>query len=235
MASTSRAGNDMDMQKISVASGLAVLLLVCCAMSSLAQATFKPAEVTSAPDIPYPIRSIADGVVVLDVSLDATGAIAGLNVVRDIPSLTSAVTSSIPSWKFSPALLHGEPETSVMRIAVVFRPRSYLAASPAFTAILSEANPDHTRHSEVLPGITSVAYPQYPVNAVVPGTVVIQVTVGKTGAIQRAKLVRDLPPFSQFGLNALNRWRFQAATLDGKPVPSNLAIAFIFAPQPSGE
>jgi outer membrane biosynthesis protein TonB len=234
MASTNRQAIN-NMQKIPIRTGLVALLLVCCAISSLGQATFKPAEVTSAPDIPYPIQSIANGVVVLDVSLDAKGAIEGLNIVRDIPSLTSAVTSSIPSWKFSPALLQGKPETSVMRIAVVFRPRSYLAAGPAFTAILSEGNPDHTRLSDVLPGITSVVYPQYPVNAAVPWTVVIQVTVGKTGAIQRAKLVRDLPPFSQFALNALNRWRFQSATLDGKPVASNLAIAFIFAPLPSGE
>jgi hypothetical protein len=92
MAST-RTGNGMDIQKASVCPGLAVVLLVCCAMSSLTQATFKPAEVTSAPDIPYPIRSIADGVVVLDLSLDATPGTAGLNVVRDIPSLTPAVTS----------------------------------------------------------------------------------------------------------------------------------------------
>ena len=116
------------MQKISVCSALALVLLLCSAMSTLAQATFKPAEVISAPDIQYPIRSIADGVVVLDVSLDAAGEVVGVHVVRDIASLTSAATSSMPSWKFSPASLQGKPEPSTMRIAVVFRPPSYLAA-----------------------------------------------------------------------------------------------------------
>jgi Gram-negative bacterial TonB protein C-terminal len=202
----------MDMQKISLSSGLAIVLLVCCAMPGMPQATFKPAEVTSAPDIPYPINSIADGVVVLDVSLDATGAIAGVNVARDIPSLTSAATSSIPSWNFSPALLLGKPVPWVMRIAVVFRPRSYLAAGPAFTPVPSTGNPDQARQSEFLPPvITSEVYPQYPVNAIVPGTTVIQVTVGKIGAIERTKFVRDVAPFSKFAVNALNGWRFQAA------------------------
>src|ERR1700675_4057716 len=103
-----RTGYEMDMQKIFDCSAVALLLL-CGAMSTSAQATFKPVEVISAPDIQYPIRSIADGVVVLDVSLDARGGIAGVHVVRDIPSLTTAATSSIPSWKFSPALSKGKP------------------------------------------------------------------------------------------------------------------------------
>lgn len=219
-----------DIQKLPIFPGLAAVLLVFCAIQSSAQTAFKPAEVTSASDIPYPIQSIADGVVVIDVSLDTKGVIDGLNVVRDIPSLTSAAASSIPSWKFNPASLLVHPVPSVMRIAVVFRPRSYLAAGPAFTPVLSEGGPDHSRHNDGLPGITSAIYPQYPVNAATPGTVVIQVTVGKSGAIERTKLVRDVPPFSQFALNALNHWRFQAPTPDGKPFRSNLAIAFLFAP-----
>jgi hypothetical protein len=218
-----------DMRKLPLFPGPLAVLLVSCAVASSAQTTFKPAEVTSASEILYPIQSIADGIVVLDVSLDTKGVIDGLNVVRDIPSLTSAATS-IPSWKFSPASFQGYPVPSVLRIAVVFRPRSYLAAGPAFTPVVSEGSPNDGRHSGGLPGITAAVYPQYPVNAVMPGTVVIQVTIGKSGAMEHTKLVRDVPPFSQFGLSALNRWRFQAPTVDGKPLRSNLTIAFVFAP-----
>ena len=219
-----------DMRKLPLLPGLLTVLLVSCAVASSAQTTFKPAEVASTSEILLPIQSIADGIVVIDVSLDTKGVIDGMNVVRDIPSLTSAATSSIPSWKFSPASFQGYPAPSVLRIAVVFRPRSYLAAGPVFTPVVSEGRPDHGRHSGGLPGITAAVYPQYPLNAVMPGTVVIQVTVGKSGAMEHTKLVRDVPPFSQFGLNALSRWRFQAPTVDGKPVRSNLTIAFVFAP-----
>jgi hypothetical protein len=218
-----------DMRKLPLFPGPLAVLLVSCAVASSAQTTFKPAEVTSASEILYPIQSIADGIVVLDVSLDTKGVIDGLNVVRDIPSLTSAATS-IPSWKFSPASFQGYPVPSVLRIAVVFRPRSYLAAGPAFTPVVSEGSPNDGRYSGGLPGITAAVYPQYPVNAVMPGTVVIQVTIGKSGAMEHTKLVREVPPFSQFGLSALNRWRFQAPTVDGKPLRSNLTIAFVFAP-----
>ena len=222
------------MQKTSIGVGL-VIFLASCSIQSLAQAPFKPAEVISAGDIPYPIQSIADGVVVLDVSLDEKGAITGSTVVRDIPSLTSEATSSVRSWKFSPASMRGKPEQSLIRVAVVFRPRAYFAAGPAFTPILSEGESNRADQTYTPPGIVSVSYPQYPINAAAPGTVVVQVTVGRSSAIQRVKVVRDLPPFTKFALSAVNKWRFQAATLDGKPMTSSLAIAFVFSPLPPGQ
>ena len=221
------------MQRISVVRVIGSVMLVCCANLAFAQAPFKPPEVTSASDIPFPIQSIADGVVVLDASLDDKGAITGTTVVRDVPSLTSPAISAIRTWKFSPATRLGKPEPSTMRVAVVFRPRSYLPAGPSFTPIFLEGNPNRAGQSYIPPGIVSVTFPQYPINAAAPGTVVIQVTVGKSSAIQHLKVVRDLPPFTQFALSGVNKWRFQAATLDGKPVASDLAIAFVFPPLPA--
>jgi hypothetical protein len=55
--------------------------------SHFGASTVQTCEVTSAADIKYPIQSIADGVVVIDVSLDQKGAITGSSVVRDLPSL----------------------------------------------------------------------------------------------------------------------------------------------------
>jgi outer membrane biosynthesis protein TonB len=208
-------------------------MLACNSIQSLAQGPFKPAEVTSSGDIPYPIQSIADGVVILDVSLDDKGTILGSTVVRNIPPLTSPAISSIQSWKFSPASKQGRPEQSVIRVAVVFRPRAYFVAGPAFKPILSEGTSNRADQSFIPPGIISISYPQSPINAAEPGTVVIQVTVGKSNAIQHLKVVRDLPPFTQVALSAVNKWRFQAATLDGKLVTSSLAIAFIFPALPA--
>jgi outer membrane biosynthesis protein TonB len=221
------------MQKICVNAGVAFVWVLCFAIHSFAQAPFKPPEVISASDILFPIQSIADGVVVLDASLDDKGAITGITVVRDVPSLTSPAISAIRTWKFSPATRPGKPEPSTMRVAVVFRPRSYFAADPSFTPIYSAGDTNRVNQSYVPPGLVSVTYPQYPINAAVPGTVVIHVTVGKSSAIQHLKVVRDLPPFTQLALSAARKWRFQAATLDGKPVVSNLAIAFVFPPLPA--
>jgi outer membrane biosynthesis protein TonB len=221
------------MPKISILTVVSAGMLVACANHSFAQAPFKPPEVTSASDIPFPIQSIADGVVVVDASLDDKGAITGTSVVRDVPSLTSPAISAIRTWKFSPAMRLGKSEPSTMRVAVVFRPRSYLAAAPSFTPIPLEGDPNLVGQRYIPPGIVSVTYPEYPINAAATGTVVIQVRVGKSSAVQHLKVVRDLPPFTQFALSGANKWRFQAATLEGKPVASDLAIAFVFPPLPA--
>lgn len=222
------------MKKLIAYTVVAAAMLVCSAVPSLAQIQFKPPEVISAPDIQYPIASIADGVVVLDVSLDDKGAVTGNTVVRDIPSLTSVATSSIQSWKFTPASIQGKQEASVIRIAFAFRPRAYWAAGPSFTPIVSNGEPDQVGgHGYAPPGIVSVAYPGYPINAAMPGAVVIQATVSKSSTVQRLKVVRALAPFTQFALRAANKWRLQAATLNGEPRTSILAIALIFAIPPS--
>jgi Gram-negative bacterial TonB protein C-terminal len=223
----------LGMQKISVVTVVSAVMLAACANQGFAQALFKPPEVTLASDIPYPIQSIADGVVVLDASLNDKGVLTGITAVRDVPSLTSPAISAIRTWKFSPATKLGRPEPSTMRVAVAFRPRPYFAADPSFTPVYSAGGPNRADQSYVTPGIVSVVYPQYPINAAAPGTVVIQVTVGKSSAINHLKVVRDLPPFTQFALSGANKWRFQAATLDGKPVASNLAVAFVFPPLPT--
>jgi Gram-negative bacterial TonB protein C-terminal len=232
-ASIYEKSRQIGMQRISVVAVIEAVMLVACANQSFAQALFKPPEVTLASDIPYPIQSIADGVVVLDASLNDKGALTGITAVRDVPSLTSPAISAIRPWKFSPATRLGKPEPSTMRVVVAFRPRSYFAADPSFTPVDSPGDPNRVDQGYVPPGIVSVAYPQYPINAAAPGTVVIQVTVGKSSAINHLKVVRDLPPFTQFALSGANKWRFQAATLDGKPVASNLAVAFVFAPLPA--
>src|ERR1700680_2197921 len=165
------------MQRISVIPVVGAVMLVCCANPSFAQAPFKPPEITSASDIPYPIQSIADGVIVLDASLDDKGALTGITAVRDVPSLTSPAISAIRNWRFSPATRLGKSEPSTMRVAVAFRPRSYFVADPSFTPVYSAEGPSRVDQGYVPPGIVSVAYPQYPINAAAPGTVVIQVTV----------------------------------------------------------
>src|SRR5260370_21096058 len=75
------------MVKILVLAMLAAVIAACCATVTSAQAPFKGPEVTAASDIQYPIQSIADGVVVLDVSLNDKVAVIGTTVGRHIPSL----------------------------------------------------------------------------------------------------------------------------------------------------
>jgi hypothetical protein len=219
------------MQKLFVGTLTAAVMLVWSAVPSLAQNSFKPAEVTSTPYIQSPTLIGEPRVVVLNVALDNEGEVTGIIVVSDIPSLTSVATSSIHTWKFAPASTHGVPEASVSRVAFVFLPHGFSAVGPSSLPKHSDGNPDRIDNQGYIPpDIVSVAYPRYPFNAAAPGAVVIQATINESGTIRYLDVLRDLRPFTQFALSAMNRWRFQAATLEGKPRVSNLAIAFVFAP-----
>src|ERR1700674_619231 len=89
--------------------------------SASAQESFRPPEVIAASDVQYPFESIADDIVVFDVSLNARGEITKVNRLRDVPSLTDPAESSLRSWKFKPASQDDTPEESRMIAPLVFR------------------------------------------------------------------------------------------------------------------
>lgn len=83
---------------------------------------FDPPTVVSAAEAIYPLQSIAWGTVVLEVSLDDTGKITDVRVVRGIPSLTEPAVRSARQWKFQPAKLDGKPIPSKVPVAFSFVP-----------------------------------------------------------------------------------------------------------------
>ena len=60
-----------------------------------------PAPMGHAGDVTYPMNSSTTGIVTLDISVDATGTVQNVGVVRDVPPLTSAAQSAVRSWQFS--------------------------------------------------------------------------------------------------------------------------------------
>ncbi len=69
----------------------------------------------------------------------------------------------------------------------------------------------------------------YPPRAVNWGTVVVNVTVGASGEIEKVTVVRDSPGFTDAALSAVKKWKFKPAMLDGNPIRSVVPIAFSFA------
>jgi len=81
---------------------------------------YEPIEVLSTAPTVFPAASAAFGTVILQVSVDASGAISQIKVVHDIPSLTEEATRSVRQWKFKPASLDGEPVTSSLVASFTF-------------------------------------------------------------------------------------------------------------------
>jgi TonB family protein len=221
------------MKKISNYFALAAILpfLLGHAISTLAQIPFKSAEVSSASDVQSPTGNSVSGIVVLDVSLDSEGAVTEVNVPRPVSSLALVATAAVRTWKFNPALLKDIPTPSVLRVAFAFRPPILYASPPQFDPLPGPADPEpETKADYVPPGIVKAEYPAYPINAANVGAVVIQMRVNSEGKAEDIKAIRPYNPFTKFALEAAGKWQFRAATLDGEPVPSKIAIAFVYSP-----
>lgn len=62
-------------------------------------------------------------------------------------------------------------------------------------------------------------YPEAARRARIQGVVVLECTIGKDGAVQNVKVLRGLPlGLTETAVEAVQKWRFQPSTLNGKPV-----------------
>jgi protein TonB len=81
--------------------------------------------------------------------------------------------------------------------------------------------------------ISSVA-PVYPIlakNQHVSGNVVIDALIDETGHVTTAKVISGPALLHQAALAAVRQWKYQPASLDGKPVSMHLSVTLQFRPQ----
>jgi len=191
---------------------------------------YKPAGAVSAADVQFPFGTPADGVVVFNVSLGAEGQVRHIAVLQEVPPFTAAAEQSLRTWKFSPAAENGTPENAEMLVAFVFRHSVYVAGEPPFSPVLPAKEGASGRQGFVPAGILSVAYAAYPASTIAMGAVIVQATVKTDGSAGGVSVLHDLPgDFGKLAVNAAKHWKFQPATRDGLPVPSKIAIAFVFS------
>lgn len=107
---------------------------------------FESANIVSATDVRYPLQSIANGTVILEVAVSETGNVENVQPLRAIPSLTEVTIESVKNWHFKPALLDGKPVRSRTAIAVKFNP----AALPASNVPLPPLSAKGHSHSSTL-------------------------------------------------------------------------------------
>jgi protein TonB len=74
-------------------------------------------------------------------------------------------------------------------------------------------------------------YPAIAQSARVQGVVIIEATIGPTGTVQDAKVLRSIPLLDQAALDAVKQWVFTPTTLNGVPVPVIMTVTVNFTLQ----
>jgi hypothetical protein len=68
----------------------------------------------------YPATSLASGAVILEVRIDAAGAVAGLETIYGIEPLIAAAKKAVMNWRFSPATIGGKAVASTAFAVISF-------------------------------------------------------------------------------------------------------------------
>lgn len=207
---------------------------ICFWPSAISRQTYVPPEVLSAGDAYVSYQIVTDGLFVLDVGLSDKGEIEKIEALRDPGSMIGAAKTSVRSWKFRPLSENGKPRPGRLTVTFVYRPSNYPGIRPLppkdFVPVIPS---DELDGGDFVPvGILSFDYPDYPVNSVAWGSVVVQVIVDSSGEVRDTNLLHGMAGFNEFALDALKKWRFRAATLRGKPVTSKTVVAFVFQSPP---
>jgi TonB family protein len=83
---------------------------------------------------------------------------------------------------------------------------------------------------KVLKKVNAV-YPPAAKEARIKGTVILRVLVDRTGEVEDVEVLKGLPKgLSDAAVTAVRQWRFEPATVDGKPVPARFTLTFNFSP-----
>jgi len=212
----------------SVFLGIALLLVsVDFVRSQSVPPQFRAPHILTASDIAYPLDSVASGLVSLEVQLDAHGRIAGVNVLRDIPSLTGPAKAAVHSWTFAAAALNGQHVASTIHVHVIFNPAGLVHADNLSIAAAAPASGTQGL-AYTPPQLQSAGFANYPPNGVGQGGVVLSVPVTASGIIGKVQVLHAVPGLTQTSVAAARLATFAPATFQNVPVRASVVLAYVF-------
>jgi TonB family protein len=206
--------------------GAASLLTSATIISQQHSGKFESPDAQNTSDIPYPPNTTMTGLVTFVLKLTDSGHVQNIQIVRDTPPLTSAAQSVLQTWTFKAALANGKPVDSLLPINVVFNP--YNPGGTEITGLAITPPPAAAGSAFAPAQITAASYALYPPDSLATGTVVLSLSISKTGQVQKVRVARDVAALSPAALAAVKSWKYAPATLNGQPVSSSLIVAFVF-------
>jgi len=186
------------------------------------------------PTLPVMSADVGGGEVLLEVTVDRTGAVSVIKPLRDTVTFTERMTQAVRTWRFKPAErdiptaqrkaggpLTERVDTKVL-VAGVFRRPSVIGLT------LGEPVRDVAVASADIPFPTSTVPPAYPPAALSPGVVLVEVSVNAKGGVSDAKVRLSSPGFDSAALTTARQWQFRPGKSGGASAPAVAYIVFGF-------
>ena len=190
---------------------------------------FIPPDVLYASDVPYSGLDGGGGrVVTLAVNLDDGGNIINVQVLRDVPTLTTPALVAVHGWTYAAASLNGKHVPAALLVNVVFDPPFLQMQNVPLTPADAFQPPDPKATPYAPPQLLAATYPPYPSGGLVGGAVVLDVVVGSRGDISKVTVIRAVPTLTVAALPALKAWKFAAAVYEQTPVAAKVVVAMVY-------
>ena len=172
---------------------------------------------------PYPPQSLFGGEVILDALVDSSGKLTDAQVIHgDSPFLNEA-QGAVQTWSFRPARMEGRDVEA--RVAIAFEFAEPFLPSPKRRTHSYDEPADADDRAPV--PIYTVE-PEYPVNSVAEGSVVVLGIVDAEGQLTSTKVIRDNGPLTDATIAAMKQWRFVPGKQAGKNVESSVIVVAAF-------
>lgn len=185
-------------------------------------------NIASATEIPYPVNTTMTGMVALLLTLNDAGSVQNVQVKQDVPPLTAAAQSSVENWKFVAASVQGKAAAAQLPVYIVFNPYNPAGTAPVSGGLTAPRPMFPNGANTVPPQVRLASYAMYPANTVDTGTVVLSVSISKSGHTMEIKPVQGVHSLTEAAVEVVKQWGFQPATLRGEPVAGRICIAFVF-------
>jgi len=182
------------------------LAIALSAVLSAQQPSYTPPHLVRGdlPSLPPP-TVVGGGEVLIEATVDQTGALTRPVVLRTTPPYTNIVLDAVTRWRFTPAQINTNGKEAFVNgsvlIAAIYRPPT-LMNGPT----LGDRPRDLSTASSSSP---------YPVS---------------TGQVANIRGVGADPGFDAAAKDAIIQWKFRGASFDGHSVPSTAYVIFGFAP-----
>jgi Gram-negative bacterial TonB protein C-terminal len=204
-----------------LASQLARLLLI----STLA---YVPPRLATVVPPSAPFNAVVGNTVLSVAEVNEMGSVTRVNTTQGMTPFTDEVVKVVEKWHFEPAHIDGHAIASEVSVLVMFRPHAFGNAGLGGSSFGFTAPEVPKGDHPALPHF--IFDPEWPIGRFIyAGVVIFELEITESGTIDWIRIVHDVQVTADYAKDAVMKWAFTPAVVNGKPAASRAIVAISFA------
>ncbi len=165
-----------------------------------------------------------EGVVILEASIDKTGAVSDIKILHSVPLLEQSAFEAVKRWVYAPLLVKGKPREFKATITIKYKLNPKTKKGEVVTGVeapVSGEDPIRAVGPVNPPKLLKMVEPVYPEIAKqskVEGLVICEATTDAAGRVVDVRILRSIPLLDQAAIDAVKQWVYAPMKINGKPV-----------------